>query len=59
MNHDIEQCTGDNCPLKEDCLRYKAHKELDNLGIKQFFFDYCNSPYDSKTKTCKKLWKEK
>ena len=58
MNHDMTHCSGYYCPLRDDCLRYKAHKELENLGIKTYFYYYCDPNYNPTTKTCKNLWKE-
>ena len=44
----------------EDCLRYKAHKELLKLGLKKMFYYYCDPDYNPTTQTCKMmLWKEK
>jgi hypothetical protein len=60
MDHDIVHCAGLNCPLKEDCLRYKAHKELLKLGLEKMFYYYCDPDYNPTTQTCKMmLWKEK
>lgn len=30
MQHDITHCKERDCPLKENCYRYIAHKDLEN-----------------------------
>ena len=48
-------CTGEhaperNCPYKEDCGRFKAHKEfVEYGGVKS----YLDCPYDPFSATCK------
>lgn len=28
MNHDITHCRGNDCPIKEQCYRYLAYKDI-------------------------------
>jgi len=43
---DITACTGDNCPLKDQCYRYTCKK--DKI---QYYFDI--PPYETDQKECK------
>ena len=31
MNHDIQHCDGENCKIKDKCLRYTEYKKLMKL----------------------------
>lgn len=47
---DISICEGKDCPLKENCYRYKA---VPNPYRQSFF---ANIPYDLKEKKCEYFW---
>ena len=55
MNHDLIHCDGLECPLKEKCVRYKAHLELKGKRNVYFHEYFAFSPYNSKTKQCKQI----
>lgn len=59
MDHDIQHCTGIGCPLKKECLRYLAHKEIkkSDIGLYQYL-SFIH--YNYETENCSKIiWKEK
>lgn len=31
MTHDIVHCTGEGCQIKESCIRFLAHQELQGM----------------------------
>jgi len=49
MCPDITMCSGKDCPLKENCYRYKA-KQSD---YQSYFF---NPPYDKEYESCSHYW---
>ena len=55
MNHDIVHCDGIECPLKERCVRYKAHLDLKENEYNGLYDYYIISPYDRETKQCKQI----
>lgn len=46
---DITKCTGEGCPIKLECYRYKA-KDSDRQSY------FVNPPYNHKQKGCDMLW---
>ena len=52
MPSDITLCSGQNCSLKENCLRYTAVY----YGRADFFG---HSPYNTTSKTCDSYWDER
>ena len=59
MNHDILHCDGLNCKLRDNFHRYLAHLEVQKIHALHISYDYIVSKYNSNTKKCKNLWKEK
>ena len=55
MNHDIVHCDGIECPLKERCVRYKAHLDLKENQYNGLYDYLIFNPYDKKTKQCKQI----
>lgn len=37
MNHDITHCSGEGCPKKKRCYRYRAYKEMHIAEVVQVF----------------------
>jgi hypothetical protein len=52
MIREITYCKGDNCPLKDNCYRYIAYKELE--GKEAIISIFMNIPY--KNNEC--IWYE-
>lgn len=48
---DITMCTGGDCPLKEQCYRFKA---VPNKFRQSMFMTI---PYDKEEEKCKYFWK--
>ena len=46
---DITMCSGEKCPKKEKCYRFKATPD----GRQSYFV---TPPYDKKTKQCLEYW---
>lgn len=38
MNHDISHCTGTGCQVKESCIRFLAHQELQGMEINPYSY---------------------
>ena len=55
MNHDLIHCDGLDCPLRENCMRYKAHLDLKENQYNGLYDYYVINPYDRKTKSCKQI----
>lgn len=50
---DISKCSGEGCPLKEECYRFTA-------PANEFWQSYFTTvPYDKEKKECEYLWKRK
>lgn len=49
---DIAMCSGQDCPLKEQCYRHKATPR-----IWQSYF--MNPPYNKETEECDRFWEMK
>jgi hypothetical protein len=47
---DISMCPGDDCPLKEECYRFKATPS-------EYQSYFAEAPYDSFNKDCDFFWK--
>lgn len=47
---DITMCRGEDCPIKEQCYRYKA---TPNEYQQSYFYKI---PYDKDKKECDKFW---
>jgi hypothetical protein len=47
---DISMCSGEKCPLKENCYRFLATPN----EFRQSYF--MNPPYDHQTKECDHFW---
>ena len=47
---DFTKCMGLNCPIRQDCLRYKQRQKED--------YYLTESPYNKKTKDCDLFWGE-
>ena len=57
MDHDLIHCDGLDCPLRENCMRYKAHLDLKENEYNGLYDYYVINPYDKKTKSCKRFKK--
>ena len=57
MQHDISHCKGGDCPLKETCYRYIAHRDIvDNPGkYGQYHSYFITTPHNYGK--CKHYWK--
>lgn len=40
MTHDITHCEGVGCQIKDDCIRYKAHIEVEQGKYKSMRVSY-------------------
>lgn len=49
---DIAMCKGDDCPLKENCYRYKATPDY----YQSYFL---HPPYNKETEECSRFWEMK
>lgn len=50
---DISMCVGENCKLREKCIRYTSKKN----GIYQSYLEM--TPYDKKSMDCDFFWSNK
>jgi hypothetical protein len=48
---DITKCSGEGCPLKNECYRFLATD-----SYRQSYF--MTAPYNQETKECEHLWKQ-
>ena len=39
MNHDITHCSGEGCPKRRKCYRYRAYKEMHIAEVVQVFIE--------------------
>jgi Protein of unknown function (DUF2934) len=49
MPHDIAMCPGEDCPLRQDCYRFRGV-----VAARQDFFGA--TPYDHAAGTCDRFW---
>lgn len=54
MNYDITFCEGENCPLKERCVRFDLPKDTDFEHLRISFF--MEIPFNKETKCCEYFW---
>lgn len=38
MTHDISHCTGEGCQIKESCIRFLAHQELQGMETNPYSY---------------------
>lgn len=45
MTHDITHCQGNGCPIKDSCIRYQAHVEVEKGIYKSSLIAYFKDGY--------------
>ena len=56
FNVDICLCEGKDCPLKENCLRYKYHLKDIESGSENYNSYFVDPPFDIEQKNCEYLY---
>jgi hypothetical protein len=53
---DICLCSGENCPLRENCKRYQYHLKDKLSGWENYNTHFTEVPYNSEKGDCDYLW---